>query len=452
MKIDRAALMGPIGRSGLNRWGGHVFEEFHRNLAGSKAAKVYREMESNDPIVGSILFAVTSLMRQVAWRVEPADPTRPSALAAAELLEEELAQLETPWDDVISEALTMIPYGWAYLETIYRVRPDGRFGWRAFEGRSQDTLDEWAFDRMTGKCLGWWQLSPPDFQRVFLPLDKGIHFRTRKNKDNPEGRSMLRSAYRPWFFKKRIEEVEGIGIERDMAGLPVMEVPAEIMAPNANAENTALRALAESIVKGVRMDERMGLVLPASVDSEGKPTGWKFSLLTSGGRRAVDTNVTITRYDQRIAMTMLAQFILLGMDKVGSFALAESATGMFAVALGSILNTMEEAIHTQGTRELMRLNGVADEDVPRIVHGDIEKQDLGKLATALKDLVAAGAFTPDGKTEDILRELADLPPHDPETAKPAQADMVPPRTNQLPDLEADDVDEEEPDDAPDPKA
>lgn len=30
---------------------------------------------------------------------------------------------------------------------------------------------------------------------------------------DPEGKSILRNAYRSWYFKKRIQEIEGIGIE-----------------------------------------------------------------------------------------------------------------------------------------------------------------------------------------------------------------------------------------------
>jgi hypothetical protein len=206
----------------------------------------------------------------------------------------------------------------------------------------------------------------------------------------------------------------------------VLEVPPEIMAPNPTAEQAALRAMAEGIVRGVRVDERAGLVLPSRLDEDGKPTGWKFSLVTSGGRRSIDTNATITRYEQRIAMTLLAQFLLLGMDKVGSFALADSATNLFGLACGSMLDNVEDAFHQQATVPLMQLAGVAAEDMPRWVHGDIEKPDLGKLATALKDLVGVGIITPDAVLEAAVREVADLPQHDPETAVGAGADMPKP--------------------------
>jgi hypothetical protein len=60
---------------------------------------------------------------------------------------------------------------------------------------------------------------------VFIPIEKMLLFRTTVQRNNPEGRSMLRTAYRPWRNKKRIEEIEGVGIERDLAGLPMARIP-----------------------------------------------------------------------------------------------------------------------------------------------------------------------------------------------------------------------------------
>lgn len=58
-----------------------------------------------------------------------------------------------------------------------------------------------------------------------IPMSKAMLFRTESVKDNPEGRSILRNAYRSWYFKRRIQEIEAIGIERDLAGLPVIHAP-----------------------------------------------------------------------------------------------------------------------------------------------------------------------------------------------------------------------------------
>lgn len=59
------------------------------------------------------------------------------------------------------------------------------------------------------------------------------------------------------------------------------------------------------------------------------PFGWKLELLSSGGDRQFDTNKTIDRYDTRIAMTVMADFVLLGHQQTGSFALSDNKTHIF---------------------------------------------------------------------------------------------------------------------------
>ena len=74
------------------------------------------------------------------------------------------------------------------------------------------------------------------------------------------------------------------------------------------------------MVKSIRRDEYEGLVLPH---------GFEFELVSTGGARQFDTNAIINRYDTKIAMTVLADFIMLGHQKVGSFALSSDKTELF---------------------------------------------------------------------------------------------------------------------------
>ena len=83
---------------------------------------------------------------------------------------------------------------------------------------------QWEYDD-EDNLIGMTQMPPPNFGLYTIPLEKAIHFRTRSRKGNPEGRSILRNAYRSWYFKKGIQEFEGIGIERDLAGIPMVTPP-----------------------------------------------------------------------------------------------------------------------------------------------------------------------------------------------------------------------------------
>jgi hypothetical protein len=134
--------------------------------------------------------------------------------------------------------------------------------------------------------------------------------------------------------------------------------------------------------------------------------------MSTGGRRQFDTNMIIERYDSRIAMTMLADFVLLGHEKVGSFALSSDKTELFGVALGAFLDLICAVFNRKAIPKLIELNSSAFEGIsgyPELIHGDVEMPDLAKLGSFLKDMVDIGAITPDADMEDYLRMAADLP-------------------------------------------
>lgn len=418
-----------IGSSGLNRAGGYVYEELHPKLTGQKAVRVYRQMADNDAVVGSILYAFESLVRQVPWRVEPADDS-PAAKEVAEFLEGCLEDMSHTWEDHISEALSELVFGWAYTELVYKLRRgndadprfrsrfnDGRYGWRKIALRSQETWQEWDFDE-EGGVRGLWQAAPPDYRRVYLPMSKGVLYRTKAHKNNPEGRSLLRTAYRAWRLMTRMQDIESVGIERDLSGLPTMQVPPELLSENATPEQQQLLALFTSMVQKVRRDEREGVVVPAEELTDPETglivkTGYKFSLLTTGGRRAIDVRPSIEGYQHDIARTLLADFIFLGTNPNGSRSLADNKTDLFAAALGGYLDAIEATFHLQATSRLMELNNVPRDYWPRLVHGDVETPELNPIADFIQKLVTAGVLVPDSKLERHLRELARLPQVDP---------------------------------------
>jgi hypothetical protein len=234
-------------------------------------------------------------------------------------------------------------------------------------------------------------------------------FRTESRKDNPEGRSMLRNAYRAWFFKKRFEEIEGIGIERDLAGLPVAHVPPELLtAEPGSDEATVYEAIKDLVVK-IRRDEEEGVIFPLAYDEHGNEL-YRLQLLSTGGSRQFDTNQIIGRWDQRIAMSCLADFILLGHENVGSFALSSDKTDLFAVAVGTWLENIASVINRKAIPDLFKLNGEDVEDLPQIKPGDIETPNLTEMAQFLNVMAAIGVpLFPDEKLESWVRDIAGMP-------------------------------------------
>ena len=415
-----SANLSEIGSTGLTQYGGQISEEMLRQLAGTRGVKTFADMRDNDDTVGAMLFIIDKLLRNVDWKVEPADES-PAAEEVSDFVHSCMHDMEHSWGDLISEILSMLVFGWSVHEIVYKIRSgmdttdkayfsefnDKKVGWRKLPIRSQESLYSWEFDESGDVKI--MNQQPPNMQVVSIPIEKLLIFKTQSYKNSPMGRSILRNAFRPWTFKKRIEEVEGIGIERDLAGLPVAGVPAEILASNATNDQKATLSAIKRLVTNIRRDEQEGVVFPLVYDDNGNKL-YTLELLSTGGTRQFDTNSIITRYSKAIAMTCLADFIFLGQSKVGSYALSSDKTDMFSVGLGAWLMTIADVLNKVALPKLMRVNGYDRKVWPKFVPSDIEKEDVSKFCDNIYKLVGVGALMPDGTVDTRLRELLNLPP------------------------------------------
>lgn len=433
------------GISGIARYGAisRVYEEFLKELQGPQGMKYYREMADNDPICGAILFAANHLCRKVSFSFKPANDSNKAKEVADFVGSCIFNDMENNWPDTISEIMTMITFGWSALEFRMKRRlgmgqpiltpplrdqnqsltgtgsipsafspskfDDGKIGFRSWSLRSQETLFMWEWDT-DSKATVMQQMAPPDYRIRRIPLGKTLHFRTQVSKNNPEGRSALRNAFTSYYMVKNLQIFEGIGIERDLAGYPVMQIkepdpnkgqmPPDIWNDKDPRMVQLLGAL-QRIVRSVRRDEQEGLVLPWWVE---------FTLVGTGSRRRMETNQIIGRYHQRIAMSMMADFIMLGHEAVGSKALAATKISLFTSALSSFLDTVGATIDTTAVSTLLEFNGIPQELAPTFQHGDVENVNLEELGDFIAKIAGTG-FNPLATIEaqKAVMDMAKLP-------------------------------------------
>jgi len=411
-----------IGRSGLDTTGMSGFDFVLPQLRGTRGVKIFREMQQTEPIIGATLLTYESLTRQAEWHVEPASDD-PEDHGVAEFVESCFYDMSSSWQDTLSEVMSMLPFGYAPLEIVYKMRGgvstnpmtnsrhyDGRVGWRKLSIRSQDTVYEWCFND-NGTLTGLKQMAPPRWNIVFIPIEKLLLFRLRSRKENPEGWGILTNAYRPWYFKRNIENIQGIGIERDLAGMPVGWVPPELLRPNASADDAAAYAMFKKMVKNIKRDEQEGILMPLAYDEKGNKL-YDLTLLSTGGRRQFDTTAIMQNYDLSMAMSMMTDFLMVGHEKVGSFALSSDKTSLFSTALGAVLDIVCETFNRYGIPRLLDMNSIDRRRAPKLVHGDIESPDLTQLGDYIVKLVSTGMIVPDEKIEAFLRRSANLPQKD----------------------------------------
>lgn len=438
-------LFEALGDSGLKRYSGYVDDEYLKALVGKKGANTYKEMSDNDPVVGTIIFTISQIIKRTRWFAEPAKDLPPGLETAAEgaklFAEGLLEDMEDTWEEVINEILTMLVYGYAPMEVTYKFRrgknddkrlhskfKDGKIGVRKLALRAQNTIERWEFDT-NGEWLGVHQ-QPPEGGPIYLPREKVVLFKTTSTKGNPEGRSILRNAYRPWFMKKKLEIIEAVGAERDLAGYPVLYLPADLIA-RARAGDAKLLAVYNSykqIIRNIRRDEQEGIILPGDRDAKTGERLYELELLSSGSKRNFDTNGILQRYTQEISSSVLADFVLLGHTARGTQALATSKVDVFLMALQGFQDVIASTLNRILLPQLWELNRFPDELMPKFNADDTQNINAGDLATLLGSLSSAGMpLFPDPELEKHVRDIAGLPEPSPEilAAREAQAQVNP---------------------------
>lgn len=411
------------GTSGLRRAGGYVREEILTDLVGLAGVRKYKEMRDGSAVIGACLYALECLIRNVKWRFTPVDTSeeaqRYAALADGMIFDD----LDMSWSLLISEILSFLPFGWSWFELVFKRRlglnpppmpdgtpappskfNDGLVGVAKIAPRAQDSLLRWAFNSQ-GDLLGLHQLDPWMGRQAYIPYEKSLLFRPTSYKNNPEGRSILRTAYRAWYMILHIENTEGITIERDGTGLPLMYVPPQWSLATATPEEVAQFELCKRLVRNVRIDEQAGLVLPAIYDQAGNQL-LRFELVTSGGSRAINTDEVIQRYELRITQSLLCDLLFLGHEDVGSFALASSKSTIQAMSLGGYLTVIKDEVNRRLMPLLWRLNALPPEYMPELTHGDVETVDLTELA---RFMLSFGRVYPMQDLENHIRTMAGLP-------------------------------------------
>lgn len=92
------------------------------------------------------------------------------------------------------------------------------------------------------------------FQEVSIPAEKLLVFSYRREGDNYEGTSVLRSAYKSYFIKDALYKFDAVRHERQSVGIPI------IYLPDGASDDDKAEAL--QIVTNIRSTEQTGIVMP----------------------------------------------------------------------------------------------------------------------------------------------------------------------------------------------
>src|SRR5712692_2321219 len=381
--------------------------EYNPDLQGRAAVQVYEQMRRGDGQVEATLQALTLPVLSAKWDVLPgvnqSQPGYAQASAIATFVRENLfggLEFRTAtggwatqtWDEVLRNALLMLPFGCSVHEDVYTV-DGGMLRLRLLADLLPLTFYRFHVDEdgRTLLYLGQYGYRGARFEQVSVPADKITLFSFRREGANFWGRSVLRPAYPHWYVKNQLYRIDAIGAERNSLGVPVI-----IMPPGFSKED---HDAAVNFVTQLAAHERTGVVLP---------NGSTFEILGIKGTLK-DINPSIQHHNEQISIQALAMFMNLGRTERGSRSLGREQNKFFMLSLQNVANKIAEQITNTTIRRLVYYNFGLDAPCPKLIAANVQARALEDIVDALTRFAQAGLIVSDYDLRAFIRKELALP-------------------------------------------
>lgn len=365
---------------------------------------VFDRMRRQDAQVSSVLRAVTSPILRTAWSVDGTGCRDEVTERVARNLGLPIRGAETEgdntaglrgrdrfsWANHTRLALTMLPFGHAFFEQVYRIGPDGFADLRKLAFRPQRTISRINVARDGGLVSidqtyaaglpvggGISGTSGPPA----IPVNRLVAYVLDREGGNWLGISLLRPAYKNWLLKDRALRSWSISIDRNGVGVPVYK---------ADPKETSLDA-GQDIATKARGGSNAGAAIPNGADLSFKGVEGM----------TVDINAFVRYQDEQIARAVLAHFLNLG-TQTGSWALGSTFADFFTLSLQAIAEDFRDVSNAHIVEDLVDVNYGPEEPAPRIHFDEIGSR--GGVDNELEQLRQLAGLEDDEALTEFLRQ------------------------------------------------
>lgn len=406
-----------VGASGTQNFGGYITgEEYNPVLAPPAGFAQYEQMRKSDPQVRASLWIVKHPLLSGKWTVQaPKDPT-PQDQEVADFCQKALFErgaMVDGWEFVLRHALLMLDFGVSPLEKVWTLNPEQRIVVHRLAPRLPKTIERFDLDEKDRlQAVVQLVVKQRTFKHIAIETDRLALFIHDREGDNYWGQSILRSAYKPWFYKCEAEKAEAVRVYRYGVGVPMASKAKDAGSdPNEDAR-------VESILKGIVSHER-------SFIRTNDSWTWKILIPEGGVGGAANTQLWIDYNNRMIMRNILADFLGETPDGLNS-GRTRTLADVFASALYSAAEHICQVIDLAVLRPLCDYNfDMTERRYPSLVANDVTDLDVKLMADVLVRLGAAKFLSPDDGIEGLLRELLGLPPLS-EDMKGKSRERVPP--------------------------
>lgn len=405
--INPVTSIQELGYTSMSPFTSWTREELIPELRDKLGVRKYYDMKRNDGAIRGSLRQLKTPIQAARWYIEPASDSVVDKNIAEFVSNCLFKWMNVTWSRVLDDVLLMFDYGYFVFEKVYTFNKKGQLILRKLAPRHPLDIQEWIWDAAGGPsgivmdpyvpyASQYGSLLPTSEQGasmgVFIPINKLAIFSLEPEGGDLRGISVLRSAYKHWYYKDTLYKIDAIQKERHGIGVPVIKLP-----PGFSSDD---KDLADQLGRNLRTNERAHIVIPAN---------WEILFAKLEGQ-PVSCIESIQHHNDQLKMNILAPF----MDDSGA---DETSMDMFFKSTRYLAEAVAEIFNRHIIPQLVDLNFTRG-DYPVLRARRIgEWNDLRTWSFAYRNLVGAGTIQPDDPLEDFVRNEMDLPPRDPTTTR-----------------------------------
>jgi hypothetical protein len=388
--IDENLALMELGAAYPSPYTSWTRQEWNPKLEGRQGLREYYKMKRLDGTVRGALRLLKTPILAGRWFIEPAsNSTRDKNIA--KFVENNLFYgLNVSWANLVTDILLFCEYGYMPFEKVYDINIKGEVVLRKLAPRHPLDIREWRYDANGGPQGIVMEQTEVDQEPIFIPIRKIANFALEPEAGDMTGISVLRSAYKHYFYKDTFYKIDAIQKERHGIGIPVIKLPMNFSAAD--------KAAADQLGRNLRTNERAHVVLPPN---------WELMFAELRGQ-PVDCLKSIDHHDKKIMANVLAPF----MDESN---VDPKSTDLFYKSTRYIGLTVCDVFNRHIIPQLVDFNFLLgpDRKYPQLrVRRIGEQEDTRTMSFSLRNFVGAGIIIPDDDLEDFARRELDLPPRD----------------------------------------
>lgn len=404
------------GWDGVVVSGGQISWEYNTKLTDPITRyNTYQEMRS-DATVDTALNLVELPFKSARAHIQPAS-TDPTDQMIARFINDQLIDTSTfnssySFLQHCREASKMLQFGVMPFEIVqYRgdwIDSDGKLYkkmnlLKKLAVRFPNSIKKWVFDATNSNGLDAIEQYSvqgdisKDFKgSLTIPIEKMIIYTNDKIGSNWEGTSILRPAYKHWYFKNSFYKVEGIGIQKNALSTPVLYL-------NYPSEASLLKG--RKILRSYGASEETGTML-----QEGKE---RLEMLNSGITTSAIQGA-INHHDSKILQTVFGGFMLLGQEsRGGARNLGSSLIELFMMQVDSTLALLCDYINRYLIPKIVNTNFSNVVKYPKMYATSDRVTDRLTMAMIAKILVETSLISSDDtKTKQWVKDTFNVPTTD----------------------------------------